>query len=174
MAKGEQKSGWNWRLWLRAGFWICLLMSAGVAARAVGRLASNDPHFILDRDAGVSANSGDFQIVGLEHASRSQVLRIFAHDFGRNIFQIPIDERRRKLLAVDWIERASVSRIWPNRLAVRVWERIPVAFVNLTPAGVRNHASQLALIDSYGVILNRPARLHFSAPILTGLYESQT
>jgi cell division protein FtsQ len=174
MAKEAPASRFNWRLWLRAGFWICLLMSAGVAARAVGRLASTDPHFILDRDAGVAANSTDFQIFGLEHAQRARVLRVFADDFGRNIFQIPIDERRRKLLAVDWIERASVSRIWPNRLSVRVWERKPVAFVNLTPPGGRNQSWRLALIDAYGVILNRPARLKFSAPILTGLYASQT
>jgi cell division protein FtsQ len=173
MAKEARASGFNWRAWLRAGFWICLILSAGVAARAVGRLASNDSHFILDRDAGVAANSADFQIFGLEHASRARVLRIFADDFGRNIFQIPIDERRRKLLAIDWIERASVSRIWPNRLTVRVWERKPVAFVNLT-SGVRNQSAQLVLIDAYGVILNRPERLHFSAPILSGLYESQT
>jgi cell division protein FtsQ len=174
MAKETRESGFNWRLWLRAGFWICLILSASVAARAVSRLTSNDPNFVLDRDAGVAANSPYFQIFGLEHASRARVLRIFEDDFGRNIFRIPIDERRRKLLAVDWIERASVSRIWPNRLAVRVWERKPVAFVNLTPPGMRNHTSQLVLIDEYGVILNRPERLHFSAPILSGLYESQT
>jgi cell division protein FtsQ len=174
MAKEARDSGFNWFLLLRAVFWICLILSAGAAARAVSQLASNDPHFVLDRDAGVAANSPYFQIYGLEHASLDHVLRIFEDDFGRNIFQIPIAERRRKLLAVDWIERASVSRIWPNRLTVRVWERKPVAFVNLTPPGARNHTSQLVLIDEYGVILNRPERLRFSAPILSGLYESQT
>ena len=34
--------------------------------------------------------------------------------------------------------------------------------------------ARLALIDSYGVILNRPERLNFSAPIISGLSESQT
>lgn len=173
MAK-QARAPVNWRLWLRAGFWILLILSAGAAARAVSRFAANDPHFVLDRDAGVTANSADFQILGLEHASRGHILRIFENDFGRNIFQIPIDERRRRLLAVDWVERASVSRIWPNRVVVRVWERKPIAFVNLTPPGGRNQTSRLALIDTYGVILNRPARLDFSAPILSGLYESQT
>ena len=95
-------------------------------------LATHDPHFILDRDAGVAQNSPYFQIIGLRHASRARVTSVFERDFGGNIFQIPINERRRKLLAIDWIERASVSRIWPNRLVVRVWERTPIAFVNLT------------------------------------------
>ena len=174
MAKETRASAIDWRLWLRVGFWTCFVLSAGVAARAVVRIAASDSHFVLDRDAGVAAGSRDFQILGLEHASRDRVTRIFEADFGRNIFQIPIGERRRKLLAVDWIERASVSRLWPNRLVVRVWERKPIAFVNLTRPGARNQNARLALIDAYGVILNRPQRLQFSAPILSGLSESHT
>ncbi len=174
MGKQAPASGFTWRFWLRLGFWVLLLASALVAARAVGRIAASDSRFILDRDAGVAANNSDFQIFGLEHASRARVLRIFEKDFGSNILQIPIDERRRKLLAIDWIERASVSRLFPNRLVVRVWERKPVAFVNLTPPDARNQTSRLALIDAYGVILNRPEQLDLSAPILSGLYESQT
>ena len=174
MAKETRASGFDWRLWLRVGFCVFLLAWAMVAARAVSRLVEQDPHFVLDRDAGVAAHSPYFEILGLEHASRGRILEIFESDFGRNILQIPIAERRRKLLAIEWIERASVSRIWPNRLVVRVWERKPVAFVNLTAPGARNQYSQLALIDAYGVILNRPERFTFSAPIVSGLSEIQT
>ena len=174
MAKEKPGVGFNWRLWLRIGSWTALAASTVMAARAVSRFAYTDPHFTLDRDAGVSAKSTDFTILGIERASRARVVRVFEHDFGGNIFQIPIDERRRKLLAVDWVERASVSRVWPNRLVVRIWERQPVAFVNLTPAGAGNQASRLSLIDAYGVILDRPEKLNFSSPILSGVYESQT
>jgi cell division protein FtsQ len=174
MAKEGPTSELNRRFWLRAGFWTFLLATAAVAARAVGRIAMADPHFTLDRDAGVAANSHEFTIYGLQHASRTRVLRVFEKDFGNNIFQIPIDERRRKLLAVDWVEHASVSRVWPNRLVVRIWERRPVAFVNLTSRGTRSQNSRLALIDAYGVILDRPDRLDFSSPIVTGVYEHQS
>jgi cell division protein FtsQ len=174
MAKKASAPGVNWLFWLRTVFWTILLASASVGARAVGRMALSDARFTLDRDAGVAASGTDFAILGLDHAPRENVMRIFRNDFGKNIFQIPIDERRRKLLAVDWIERASVSRIWPNRLVVRVWERKPVAFVNLTAPGGKGHNSQLSLIDAYGVILQRPDRLEFSAPILSGLNEQQT
>src|SRR4051812_6115251 len=156
---------------MRIGFWSLALACTVAAARTVNRFAQSDPHFTLDRDAGVSANSTGFTILGLERASKGRVLRVFANDFGGNIFQIPIDERRRKLLAVDWVERASVSRIWPNHVIVRLWERQPVAFVNLTPPGSRTQSSRLALIDRYGVILDRPERLNFSSPILSGVYE---
>jgi cell division protein FtsQ len=171
MAKETRAAGFKWRFWLRSAGWTFMLASTAAAARAVSRFALSDPHFTLDRDAGVALNSQDFTILGLAHASRDRVTGVFAGDFGRNIFEIPIDERRRKLLAVDWVERASVSRIWPNRLVVRIWERTPVAFVNLTPQGSRT--SRLALIDAYGVLLDRPQKLNFSSPILSGVYESQ-
>src|SRR6266700_8058762 len=174
MAKEKKGARFNWRFWLSAASWAFLLASTVIGARAVSRFALSDPHFILDRDAGVSIHSPDFTIVGLERASRARVTKVFASDFGKNIFQIPIDERRRKLMAVDWIERASISRIWPNRLVVRVWERTPVAFVDLTPEGARNRNVRLALIDAYGVLLERPQKLDFSSPILTGVYERQT
>jgi cell division protein FtsQ len=57
---------------------------------------------------------------------------------------------------------------------VRVWERRPVAYVNLTPEGSRNQGTRLALIDAYGVLLDRPQKLDFSSPILSGVTESQT
>ncbi len=174
MAKEKRAVPINWRFWLNAAIWIFLAGTMAMAARAVSRFALTDPHFTLDRDAGVTLNSPDFTIIGLAHASRARVTRVFAGDFGRNIFQIPIDERRRKLMAVDWIERASVSRIWPNRLVVRVWERTPVAFVNLTLPGSRNQTSRLALIDAHGVLLDRPEKLDFSSPILLGVYEHQS
>src|SRR6266568_7452992 len=144
MAKEKKGARFNWRFWLSAASWAFLLASTAVAARAVSRFALADPHFILDRDAGVALNSHDFTITGLEHARRARVLRVFENDFGKNIFQIPIDERRHKLLAVDWVEHASVSRVWPNRIAVRIWERRPVAFVNLRLEAGRKQNSRLA------------------------------
>ena len=57
---------------------------------------------------------------------------------------------------------------------VRVWERKPVAFVNHTPEGAQNQSWRLALIDAYGVLLDRPQRLDFSSPILSGVNERQT
>ena len=77
--------------------------------------------------------------------------RVFATDFDRSIFAVPLDERRRRLLAIDWVEDASVSRIWPDRLVVRIRERTPVAFVPLR--------SGVLLIDSHGVLLDQPPQV---------------
>jgi cell division protein FtsQ len=171
MAKEQPKRKINWGLWMRIGAGAAAVVSTAVAARGVSRFLRSDPHFTLNRDAAATAGAPDFEILGLKRASRARVLRVFENDFGGNVFDIPIDERRRRLLAVDWVERASVSRIWPNRILVRIWERQPVAFVNLTPD---SPSSRLALIDSQGVILDRPEKLDFSSPILTGIHESQS
>ena len=92
------------------------------------------------------------------------------HDFDRSIFATPLEERRRRLLAMDWVEDASISRIWPDRLVVRIHERTPVAFVYFR-AGV-------LLIDANGVLLEPPAQEgglgHFSFPVLSGVREDES
>jgi cell division protein FtsQ len=70
------------------------------------------------------------------------------------------------LLAIDWIEDASVSRVWPDRLVVRIRERIPVAFVYL--------ASSVVLIDAEGVLLEPPPQASFTFPVLSGIREDST
>jgi cell division protein FtsQ len=105
------------------------------------------------------------KIEGVRYAVRSKVMRVFDEDFGRSIFAAPLDERRRRLLAIDWVEDATVSRIWPDRLMVRIRERRPVAFVSF-PSGV-------LLIDAHGVLLDPPAQARFSFPVLSGIREDQ-
>jgi cell division protein FtsQ len=96
---------------------------------------------------------------------------VFTPDFNKSIFRIPLAERRRRLLAIDWIEEASVMRILPNQLIVRVRERRPVAFAKL-PIGVSGQYRYL-LIDGQGVLLSVP-RQHFDFPVLAGVTEEQT
>jgi cell division protein FtsQ len=104
-------------------------------------------------------------IQGLSYASRSKVQRIFAADFDHSVFAVPLAERRRRLLAVDWVEDASVSRVWPDRLVVRITERKPVAFVFFR--------SGVLLIDSHGVLLEPPAQAQFAFPVLSGIREDE-
>jgi cell division protein FtsQ len=73
---------------------------------------------------------------------------------------------------VDWVEDASIARIWPNRVSVRIKERTPVAFVNVSVPGGRG--SRVLLIDAEGVLLEQPAHSHFTFPVLSGVTEEQT
>jgi len=158
----------SWRIWAVAFGWLALFVSTAIAARKVEHFVSTDPQFMFSlerRDA--------IGIEGLRYAPRQAVLRVFARDNGRSIYLMPVAERRRRLLAIDWVEDASVSRLWPNRVVVRITERRPVAFVNV-PMIERARASRLALIDAEGVFLEPPAIAKFNYPILRGVTDQQS
>jgi cell division protein FtsQ len=110
------------------------------------------------------------RIEGAEYTPRAKVVQAFAGDFNRSIYRIPLAERRRNLLALDWVHNASVSRLWPDRVVVRIEERRPLAFVELREAG----NMRMALIDEDGVLLDMPARAHFDLPVITGIRAQES
>ncbi len=105
-------------------------------------------------------------ISGTSHASLRNIENVFEEDFGRSLYLVPMDERLAGVRMVDWVRDASIARVWPNRLIVRVTERTPVAFVTLPP-------SRFALIDADGVILP-PAQDQFDLPVLRGVKVSDS
>ncbi len=154
-------SGVRWRLWLGLAVLGSVGVSSAMASFKVRQYVLSDPQFALSRD-----RADALAIEGLVYATRPKVQRVFAEDFGRSVFLIPLEERRRRLMAIDWVEDASVSRIWQGRLSVHIRERQPVAFVNFR-AGV-------LLIDAHGVLLEPPPRARFAFPVLSGLMETET
>jgi cell division protein FtsQ len=160
MAREAKKAPrrFNWRMILGIAVFAVVGVSTAMAGYKVRQYVITDPQFTLSRD-----HKDAITIQGLVHASRVKVQRVFAADFDRSIFAIPIEERRRRLLAIDWIEDASVSRIWPDRLVVRIRERKPVAFVSARSA--------VLLIDAHGILLDQPAQAQFSFPVLAGIRE---
>jgi len=118
--------------------------------------------------------SPDLRITGLSRTPAAAVRRVFRGDEGRSVFLAPLAERRSQLLGIQWVREASVSRVWPNRIDVRVSERIPQAFVRL-PARRRGGPSIAALIDADGVILPAPSDPGtYELPVLAGVREDQT
>ncbi len=166
MAREQPKTRWGWRPWLMAAAGAALFVSTAAAAYKVRAFALTDPRFILRRD-----DPAALTVDGLHYASRARVMRVFEADFGHSVFAISLAERRRRLSAIDWVEEASVSRIWPNRLVARITERNPVAFVNLPLA---TGATRVLLIDPNGLLLEPPPRSRFSFPVLSGITETQT
>ena len=159
-AKPEGRPGWRARIrrvliWTGVGVGV---LAAIAGAYQIDQFLASDAHFIL-RDA-------DFHLTGLQYASRDDVVRVFARDVGRSVYLAPLAERRRSLMAIDWVRDASVSRLWPNRLAVTIVERRPVAFVVLP--------RETALVDADGVILRAPERARFSLPALDGITRQQS
>jgi len=120
----------------------------------------------LERDARFRiAGAGNIQVTGLTEVSRSQMLPVFGEDIGRNVFFVPITQRRKDLEAIPWIEHATVMRVLPDQIRVNVIERQPVAFTR--------HGQQIGLVDANGVLLDMSAATmavhHYSFPVVTGL-----
>jgi cell division protein FtsQ len=155
-------------------------VAAGILALAVlglyvyyrvDQFLATDPRFRLKDAVETGADAG-IRIEGLAHASHARVLALFAADAGRSVYLVPLRERRLQLLGVDWVREASVSRVWPDRLDVRIKERTPVAFAQL-PDG-EGAAHRAALIDADGVILEQPERATFDLPVLAGIRREQS
>jgi|HubBroStandDraft_5_1064220.scaffolds.fasta_scaffold105497_2 cell division protein FtsQ len=109
-------------------------------------------------------SSPTLEISGVSHTSRRAVEAVFNDDSGRSIYLLPLLDRRQTLRTVDWVKDASIVRLWPNRVVVRVMERTPAAFIALS-------SSKFALIDEDGVILP-PAPDRFTLPVLAGVRPS--
>ena len=168
MASREvKKKAFRWRLWLPAAGWCLVFASTAVAARKVQHYVLADPQFVLSPD-----DRAALSVQGAAYASRARIASIFARDYGRSVFSVNLAERRRRLLGIDWVRNASISRIWPNRLVVRITERHPVAFVNL-PLRF-GPGSRVLLIDGDGILLDPPPQARFSFPILSGVSEDQS
>ena len=168
MPKPAEKKRFNWRLLLAILAGLMLFASTAYAARRVqSMLLANERFFLVPlTESGVPG----VRVEGNRYASRDRILLAFAADLNRSIFSVPLAERRRRLLAIDWIEDASVLRVWPNQLIVKVKERRPVAFAKL-PIGVSGQFRYL-LIDVQGVLMSVP-RERFDFPVLTGITEDQ-
>ena len=137
---------------------VTVLAAAGAGSWFLLQFLHQNDRF---RIAGVS----NIEAVGLSQVSRGEMLPVFGEDIGKNIFFIPIQERRRELEKIPWVERATVMRLLPDRIRVEIVERKPVAFAR--------QGDQFGLVDARGVLLTMPAAMmaqkHYSFPVVTGI-----
>jgi cell division septal protein FtsQ len=161
----------NWRLGVRLAAWAVLAAGLAWAGREVNSFLLRDPRFQFTC-GGKETDCANLEIRGVVYTSKARVQNVFSPDFGASVFKLPLAERRRRLLAVDWVKTASISRIWPHGIVVAVTERSPVAFAKLPIAGTARY--RFSLIDSDGVLLSIPPRVRFRLPVLSGVMEEQT
>jgi cell division protein FtsQ len=156
------KPKFNARLWLRVALWSGIFASAAYGGREVRSFLLSDPRFEL----------ANLDVRGAVYSNRARLEGVFAPDLRHSVFNIPLAERRRHLLAIDWVRTASIERVWPNRIVVTIAERRPVAFAKMPIAGSPRH--WLTLIDADGILLSIPPKVRFRLPVLSGVTEDQT
>ncbi len=132
-----------------------------------------DDRFRVAEAEELAGQSPNLVVEGVHYASASQVRHVFSQDFGRSLYLVPLQARRQQLLAIDWVQDAAVSKIWPDTLRVAIREREPVAFVRL-PSARAGEGTRLALIDLYGHILRPRVAAKFTLPVIAGVRENET
>lgn len=147
--------------WGRIFFGLGILVILGslvVAVQASRTFLERDARFRI-------GGSGNIQAAGLSEVTRADVLPVFGEDIGRNIFFVPLSQRRKQLEKIPWVQRATVMRILPDQLRISVVERKPVAFVR--------QGQQIGLVDADGILLSMPAatmtKHHYSFPVVAGI-----
>jgi len=160
----EKKRGrWWWPASTAGRVFLAIGGLAAIGAIAVAGLTLKHD---LERDARFRiAGTANIQATGLTEIGRAQLLPVFGEDIGRNVFFVPLNERRKQLEQIPWVERATVMRLLPDQIRVAVVERKPVAFTR--------HGQQIGLVDANGVLLTMPAatmaQRHYSFPVVTGI-----
>ena len=135
------------------------LAALGMAAYQMRDFAVHSGRFRLRNESGI-------ELSGEAPNSSAPVMEKMRESLGRNIFLISMDERKRELEKIPWVESATVMRLWPNRLRVEVKERTPVAYVAI--------GDRIGVIDAQGVVmeLSPGVPADYSFPVIRGMQES--
>jgi cell division protein FtsQ len=139
---------------------LLVLGLAGLAAAWTYRYGVHSWRFRLE-------SRDNLEVTGAANVPRAQVLELFAGDIGHNVFSVPLEERKKQLEEIPWVESATVMRLLPNRVKVEIRERTPVAFVQI--------GSKISLIDSNGVIVELPSskQTKYSFPVIAGMGDAE-
>jgi cell division protein FtsQ len=144
-------TGLTWSLLALGAVFLC-----GTAIAALYHYGEHSWRFRVE-------SSDDIEVAGLQNVTRYQIMEVMGGDIGRNIFFVPLSERKTALEKIPWVESASVMRFVPNRLRIEIHERTPVAFARV--------GSKIMLVDSVGTLMDLPAagKKKYSFPVILGM-----
>jgi cell division protein FtsQ len=146
-----------WKGYARVSLWAGI----GIAAAGVSYMIG---HFLMAAKEMALIHPDQVQISATHYVTANSVREIFRADRDHSVLRIPLDERRRQIESLPWVEQATVRRALPNTVQVDITERTPIAFLR---AG-----NQMELIDVHGVILPRPLKGDFHFPVVAGMDAS--
>jgi cell division protein FtsQ len=147
----------TWPLYGRAIVCVLAAIVAGLALYQAGI------YFLYSPDVRLSS-ADQIAIEGNRYVPDDAIAEKFSADIGHSIIRVPLRERRKNLETLPWVEQAVVQRVLPNRIRVHITERTPVAFLRT--------ANDLSLVDSHGMIFDRPVEGEFRFPVVSGITES--
>jgi cell division septal protein FtsQ len=158
-AVAVRRRGLSWsRQW--AIFIVTAVAPLGIGSYFLTTFVLTSPRFEL-------RSADDIQLTANHFVTREDVAAALglplrgSNGFGLKVLRLSLEDVRTKVEAIPWVHSATLTRILPNRLVIRVVERQPVAYAN-----VGGHVS---LVDGEGVFLDKPESAYFDFPVITGL-----
>lgn len=158
----KERTGLGPTGWKRMLIWSFAAFACLSTAYAVDNLLRTGDSFLF------AGPGSALRLTGLQYVQPAVIEEAFDDDRGRSVYEIPLEVRRRSLLAIPWVEEATVMRIWPNRLWIDIRERTPAAWLRVP---VSRGFETTKLIDRYGTILDTPEGAKFSLPVVAGISE---
>jgi cell division protein FtsQ len=143
-----------WMTYLRVSLWF-------LAVLALAGMAYVTENFLFHAPAMALLKPDQIHITGNHYVQPPNVLGIFAADRNLSVLRIPLDQRRKQIESLPWVEQAAVRRALPNHIEVEITERTPIAFLR--------DGSEMNLVDAYGMILERPLKGDFHFPVVSGV-----
>lgn len=147
--------------------WRPIAIVAGVVTLCATSAYSIERFVHTDQRFQFAADGGGLLVSGLSNVKAEEVTAIFQPDFGKNLFDVPLDERRVQLASLPWVEHAAVARVGMRQIWAHVDERRPVAFVRV-PSKSRNRETT-QLVDANGVFLDLPEKARLALPVVSGI-----
>ena len=154
--------------WVRPA--VHLLTFLGVAVFAVGAgtwavrsgAIERTRQALLDRAFGLTASAGlelrEVYVEGRARTGRKEVLQGLGVELGQPILALDTGALRTRLEELPWVEQASVSRMLPDVLRVRLVERRPLA--------LWQHDGRFDVIDRTGTVID--AKVRPDLPVVVG------
>ncbi len=141
-------------MWVAAA--LVVLAILGAAGLGLYRYGKHSWRFRID-------SSDQIEVSGAEHVAHAQIMEVMGGDIGRNIFFVPLAQRKQQLEQIPWVESASVMRFVPNRLRIEIHERTPVAFARV--------GAHISLIDAEGTLMELAAsgKHKYSFAVIAGM-----
>jgi cell division protein FtsQ len=139
------------------------LLSLGAVGYCLASFTLASPRFTL-------GSTDDIAVDGNQYVPREEILGALGlrargpFPAAVNAFRLSLAEKRKQIESIPWVRSATLTRAYPHRLAVHIEERVPVAFANVS--------GRLKVVDSEGVFLEKPERVVFDFPVLTGLEKA--
>ncbi|MEX2301900.1 MAG: FtsQ-type POTRA domain-containing protein [Bryobacterales bacterium] len=151
---------WRQLPWRRIGIVAAALSLCVTSAYSVDRYLHTNERFVF------AADGSSLLVSGLSYVKREEVRAIFDPDFGKNLFDIPIDERQQWLASLPWVEQATVARVGTHQIWAHIQERRPVAFARVA---VKGKHETTKLVDANGVFLDVPEKAQLALPVISGV-----